>query len=271
MTERPVIAEPGVYDIDADVYHSHASLSSSGARAILPPSTPAAFRYGVRTQKTAWDMGHAAHLRVLGEGPELVEVKARDWRTKAAQTARDEAYARGAVPLLTEQIRTVDAMADAVRRHPLASRLLTPGDGVAERSLFWRDEETGVMLRCRPDWLTSRWCVDYKSTTCAENTAFAKSAYSYGYYIQAPFYLAGLAALGTPREAFMFIAQEKTPPYLVNVVQLDDEAMAAGAAQMRRAINLYAQCMADGDWPGYPLDVPTLALPHWAMRELEDA
>lgn len=279
MTEPIEITKPGVYpDLSGDDYHAQRDvLSSSGAKALLPPSAPALFRHGVREPKAAWDMGHAAHLRVLGEGPELVEVEADDWRTKAAQQKRDEARTRGAIPLLTKDIRTVDAMADAIRRHPLASVVLAPGTGVAEESLFWEDEQTGVMLRCRPDWRAPRWVADYKSAVNASPVAFAKSIYNYGYYIQAPWYLAGLVALGLadPEMPFLFVAQEKTPPYLVSVHQLDDEAMAAGAAQMRRAIDTFAACLeaerrGDPDaWPGYTAEVVHASLPPWAARDLE--
>ncbi len=272
MTETLVITEPGVYEMSAEAYHRHDSLSSSGARKLLPPSCPAKFRYGKNEHSTAFDIGHAAHKLVLGEGPELVEVDAKDWRTKVAQQAQADAYAAGAVPLLTEQLEAVHEMAAAIRRHPLASILLESGTGVAEQSIFWRDPVTDVMLRCRPDWLTPRWVVDFKTTASAAPDAFAKSVYNFGYYIQAPWYLAGLAAVGLaePDAPFLFVAQEKTPPYLVAVHQLDDAAMAAGAAQMRQAIDLYATCLAADDWPGYPVEVVTTSLPRWAP-ELEPA
>lgn len=269
MTEPLVITEPGVYpDLPNDAYHSlRDALSSSGART-LANSTPAAFRHGVRENKPAWDMGHAAHLRVLGEGPELVEVEADDWRTKAAQQARKDAHARGAVPLLTRDIAVVDAMAAALRRHPLAAPLLEmPGD--TEVSLFARDRVTEVMLRARPDRLTAHWCIDYKSTVDASPEAWKRSAFKWGYDQQAAFYLAVLALLDMPREAFLFVAQEKAPPFLVAVHQFDDDAMIRAEALNRRAISTFAECLATDTWPGYEPEVHTTSLPSYLARDLE--
>src|SRR5512135_3837265 len=103
------ITEPGIYDLPADVYHADpvptGSLSSSGARLLLPPSTPAHFRWArehPRPSTPAMDFGRAAHRIVLGVGEDLVEVQADSWRTKAAQQAADEARAAGKTPLLTE-------------------------------------------------------------------------------------------------------------------------------------------------------------------------
>lgn len=272
MTESLAVTEPGVYEMPAEVYHQHDSLSSSGARRLLPPSCPALFRYGKREHSTAFDIGHAAHKLVLGEGPELVEVKAKDWRTKKAQEAQADAHAAGAVPLLTEQLDQVHAMAAALQRHDLARTLLAPGSGVAEQSLFWTDPETGVTLRCRPDWLSPQWAVDYKSTISAEPAAIARSVHKFGYFQQAPFYRDGIAALGLGDDLpFLFIFQEKTEPYLITVVQLDDRAMNAGTALNRRAIDLYARCLADDHWPAYATDVVLTELPTYALRDLEYA
>lgn len=269
MTETLTIAEPGIYgDIPAEDYHRHDSLSSSGARRILPPSCPAAFRYGVREHKAAWDIGHAAHLRVLGEGPELVEVKEKDWRTKAAQQQRDEAYARDAVPLLTKDLAMVDAMAVAICEHDLASRLLEPESGIAEQSIFWEDPITEVMLRCRPDWRSPFEAIDYKTTISAEPGAISRTVHKFGYHQQAAFYGDGLRAHGLDLP-FLFIFQEKTAPYLVTVTQLDDAALALGAELNRRAIDLYAACLAAGEWPGYSVDVVETSLPPYAYRDLE--
>jgi hypothetical protein len=275
VSEPLAVIEPGVYsDITAEDYHRHASLSSSGARRILPPSCPAKFRHGKTEHSTAFDIGHAAHKLVLGEGPELVEVKAKDWRTKAAQQAQADAYDAGHVPLLTHQLKAVHDMAGALLSHELASTLLAPGSGVAEQSLFWRDPITDVMLRCRPDWLSPQWAVDYKTTESAEPQAIRRSVHKFGYYQQAPFYRDGITALGLGDDLpFLFIFQEKTAPYLITVVQLDDVSMDIGARLNRQAIDLYADCLAANRWPSYDGadDVVSVALPPYALRDLEYA
>src|SRR5690606_37972883 len=108
--------------------------------------------------------GHAAHTRVLGEGPEIVVIDAPDWRTAAARKARDEALAAGKIPLLPDEDEMTRAMGAAVQNHPQAAALLA--EGKAEHSLYWADPETWTRLRTRPDWITEQHgrpvFVDYK-------------------------------------------------------------------------------------------------------------
>lgn len=281
------ITEPGVYEIPADEYHfdpvEGGSLSSSGARRLLPPSCPARFRWEVdnpRPSTRAMELGTAAHARVLSIGPEIVVVDAGDWRTKAAQQERDGARARGAVPLLAHENEQIEAMARALREHPLASALLDPDTGTAEPSLFWVDQPTGVWCRARLDWLPTptvgdrRLIVpDYKTTRSADPEKFAKSAFDYGYFQQAAWYVDGALALGLAEDvAFVFIAQDKDPPYLVTVAEADGLALRHGRDRNREALELYAECRRTDTWPGYTDDVADLSLPVWLenqyLREL---
>lgn len=273
-----LVDQPGVYDLTDAAYHADpvpaGSLSSSGARKLLPPNCPAKFAYeraNPPTPTAAFDIGHAAHRHVLGVGAPLVVVDAVGWRTKAAQQARIEAHAGGAVPLLTEQYRRVQAMAAAIEQHPLASALLRRGEGQAEQSLFWLDGETGVWRRARIDWL-GRYVVDYKSCDSAEKSHVRRAAYNYGYHQQAPWYLDGVAALDLLEDpAFLFVFQEKAPPYLVNIIELDAEALEAGRALNRRAIEIYRDCTATDTWPGYADEVELVSLPPWATKTEEYA
>jgi hypothetical protein len=254
-------------------YHAHEALSSSGARLLLPPSCPARYRWErdhPPEPKREYDLGHGAHKLVLGTGPELVTVEADDWRTKAAKEAAAEARSRGAVPLLTAQMQQITAMAEALRRDPLASALIDLDRGVAEQSLFWRDERFGIQRRARPDWdgtLRSGRpaLVDYKSTACAERWAFAKSAYNFGYFEQSDWYLA--APMVDPEAAFLFVAQETRPPYLVAVYQSTAAALRYGRARTDQACETFAECQATDTWPGHSADVELISLPPWAERD----
>jgi hypothetical protein len=265
-----------------EAYHAErGSLSSSGARRLLPPSCPARFRYEQdhpQPYKRVFDLGTAAHRLVLGDGPELVAVEADDWRTKAAREEREQVRAASGVALLAAEFDQVQDMADAIRRHPVASALFAPGAGRPERSLFWRDGPTGVMRRARFDWLpdprNGRMVIpDYKTCRSAEPSALARAVEEYGYHQQADWYRAGARALGLADEsaAFVFVCQEKTPPYLVTVVELSAAALRIGAAKNRRAIETYARCTKSGHWPGYCDEIAYLALPVWAeIRDTEE-
>ncbi len=278
-TDHPAITEPGVYQLTAEQYHADpvagGSLTSTGARRLLPPSCPAMYRYEAdhgQEHKQVWDIGHAAHLLVLGSGPEFVVIDADSYRTKDAKQARDDAYSDGKVPLLAYEYEQVGAMAAAIRQHPIASTLFDPDHGNAEQTLVWRDPATGLMCRARLDWLRvpapgRRLIIpDYKTCASADPEALSRSVATFGYHQQAAWYLAGAQALGLagPDAAFLFVAQEKRPPHLVSVIELDHVALRIGADRNRRALDVYAHCRDTGEWPPYVDGVGLISLPRWA-------
>lgn len=271
--------EPGIYDMPEAEYHARPALSASGAKLLLPPNCPARYRYEQdhKQHKRVFEFGTAAHRMVLGLGAEWVLLDYPDYRTKAAQQARDEARANGAAPVLPHELDQIKAMAAKLREHHLASHLLCRDDVQAEKSFFWRDEDWGIWRRARLDayrmpgpgnMLGCPVVADYKSTTCADPDTFARNAPGYGYHIQAAQYSDAIAALTGEDPEFFFVAQEKEPPYLVSVIQLDADAIAAGRRRLARAMEIYRDCQAVDIWPGYNADdIATVSLPAWATRE----
>ena len=277
------VREPGVYgDMPEQIYHAdpvpEGSLSSSGARKLLPPSCPAKFRYEqLHPSKptAAMNLGTAAHKMVLGAGAPIVVVDAPDWRTNDAKQQRKNAEARGFVALLPPQYTQVQEMAKAVQAHPLARVLLDRGrGGLAEQSLFWVDAEFGVWCRSRLDWLppstTSRYIiVDFKTCENASPDAIRKHVENYGYHIQAACYVEAVEALGIAEDpGFLHVFQETVPPYLVTVAQLDEEAMWEGQRGWREALHRYRDCKDSNIWPGPPYanEIQLISLPPWARK-----
>lgn len=278
---------PGVYDIPADVYHADpvegGSLSSTGARKLL--RCPARFRYDQdhpEPYRKTFDVGSAAHRLALGEGADFEVVDGERWDTKVAKATVADVRAAGKVPLKAAEADRVHAMADALRKHPVAARLLDPSaGGQPEQTIIWRDEETGVWRRAMLDWLPATYAgrrlvvPDYKTTVSADPTGLDRTVANFGYHQQAAWYLDAVKAVGLAPEpefepAFVFIAQEKEPPYLVTVFQLDETALAVGAERNRRALERYRDCAASGFWPGYTTDIPTISLPRWAERQYQE-
>lgn len=272
------IPAPEVIDDLPDIaYHSdRTSLSSSGARLLLPPSTPEKFRYAMdhpRPPKREYDFGHVAHRLILGAGSEIAIVDADSWRTNAAKAQADEARAANKVPVLAHVYTEAEAMAARVTEHPVAGSLLA--EGRAEASVYATDPMTGTRLRARPDWMTNLRSgrlalVDYKTTTNAAPTVFAKSVGSYGYDMQADWYrrVCALASLGDD-SAWLFIAQEKTAPYAVSVNELTGDDIRNAGLLNRRAIDTFARCTDTNHWPGWD-SINLIDLPKWAVYERED-
>ncbi len=253
------------------------SLSSTGARKLLPPSCPAKYRWDADHPviKAEFDFGTAAHKYVLGAGPKIKHVDAKDWRTNAAKKEAEEARAAGHVPLLAADVAKVHAMAAAIRRHPVAGAVFDPDrGGHAEQSLFWEDGATGIWCRARLDWMPAlgprRLIVaDYKTTTDASPPAIRKAVANYGYYQQAAWYIDGVRALGLDEDpAFLFVFQEKTAPYLITIAELDYQAIQVGRERNAQACEIWRDCTEAGVWPGYTDEIELISLPAW-MRATE--
>lgn len=271
MTTVAEITGPGVFELDNETYHAHPALSSSGARKLLPPSCPAIYRYErdhLPAPKKEYELGHAAHTLALGAGPELVLVDRERWDTKEVKAEVAAIRAAGNVPLKRAEYEQVHAMAEALQEHPRFGELFGDG-GVAEPSLFWTDAASGVQCRARPDWLTPQRIVDYKTTSDASLHHVTSSVASYGYYIQAPWYLAGAVELDlvAPDAEFVFVFQSKTPPYLVSLVDIDEPGMRVGEARMRWALEIFRDCSEADSWPGYSQDIETISLPRWLQSQ----
>lgn len=286
------VTEPGVVDgMPEDVYHGDPvpgwSLSASGTKLLLPPSVPAKWLHhrrhaGGRTSR-ALDVGRAAHAKVLGVGgavfvptdPVTGEPYAR-WDTNASKAQIAQARARGDVVLKPDDAAVVDAMAEALLDNPRARDLLESSAGRTEQSAFVPDPVTGVWMRARFDWLPEPvddvlLLADYKTAADASPEAAARAMGDHGYHRSAAWYrrIARLLGLAS-RVGFLLVVQEKSAPYLVNVVTPDADAMAVAEGLNARALVEFARCRESGEWPGYGDDVTPLALPAYQLnRELE--
>lgn len=256
------------------IYHNHHALSSTQARQIL--ESPARYKWALtqpaRTSD-AFDIGHAVHAKVLGVGATIVAFEFNDWRTKAAQEARDDARAAGSTPLLAKDARTVDAMAEAVLAHPEA-RALFEQPGHAEASVFAHCNETDIDLRARFDYLPDfdlpePIAVDLKTTgTKATAREFGKSIANYGYHVQQGHYLDALAlAIGTRDIAMRFVVVEKNAPHFVAVHQLDDLYSHIGIDAARDARRTLRECLNTDTWPTRLEDIQYIDAPTWLIED----
>jgi hypothetical protein len=173
----------------------------------------------------------------------------------------------------------VQAMAEAIRQHPIAGPLFTPGQGLAEQSIYWTDPATGVRCRVRPDWLKKlpglTLAVDLKTTKDANPEAVSRAIRDYSYHQQDAFYTDGIyAATGAEDVRFIFVFVSKTAPYLITVRELADQDRDIGRARNERALRIYADCESTGvwpDWTGPVTEIPQIGMPTWdTIRQAEE-
>ena len=249
-------------------YHARPEISKSQLDRVAR-----AFCFLGRTQETtpAMAIGTAVHTATFE--PEtfndlyaVMQPFNRRTNVGKAQYAQFCAQNIGKTVLTMEENELISGASRAIRRHPIASKMLD--DGEPELSFLWSDEETGVECRCRPDWWRGKdnLIVDLKTTRDASYHAFQKSVVNFRYHVQAAFYMDGLRANGLTVDTWCIIAVENTEPFALAVYNLDEIAIERGRELYRKDLaTIKRHRDTPGAWQGYPLKIEEMSLPKWAL------
>ena len=233
-------------------------------------------------QTPAMAFGSACHKFILEneEFPDEYAVAPNvDKRTKAGKETWEAfmAVIGDRTPISMEDNQIMIDMHLAIQRTPLAKKLIF-GKGETEQAFFWTDPETKEKCKIKVDRLVKynrRWyVVDYKTCQCAETFRFNSEMWKLGYYMQAGMYCEGVRIAKKMKKrmpGFLFVAQEKKPPYSVNVIEVSEEVMNAGDAKFHQLLEKYHNCKVLDQWPGFVGDVPNDAfVPNWMQAAMED-
>lgn len=279
-------------DVPESVYHAdpapEPSLSSSVARIMLGrsamharmahPRLNPAYREAERKRDRALEIGTVAHKMMLGAGRSVDVIDADDYKTKAAQAARAEAYDVGNSPILRPDFDEAMALVEAGRVQLADTELAGIfDDGAPELTMIWRDGP--AWCRSRVDFLPDAVrdgghiiVPDYKTTAgSAHPDDFARTIFEQGYDVQAAFYERGLRALipAIRTVEFVFVVQEQEPPYALSIVGLDGMALELAGKKADLAIRMWSTCLATGKWPGYTPEISRVELPNWRAERTE--
>lgn len=296
------VAEPiGIVENqDIDAYHQGPGISKTGLDLIerspahyhaeyLDPARPPR----ENDETTARLVGHLAHCAILepaefdrryavlppdaprkptsaqwnAKNPSADSMMAMAWWREWLAANEDR------VVITHDQRETALRQAESVRRLPDIRDALDRGR--PEVSAYWRDPVTGVLCRCRPDWVHDAGdrraiLVDVKTYSNAAPAEFARQIARMRYHVQDAFYSDGYAlAAEVDVLGFIFLAVETEYPYAASAVMLDDNAREQGRAEFRRNLDAYAACLKSGQWPGYPTGIQPVSLPAWALTDIE--
>jgi len=171
----------------------------------------------------------------------------------------------GKMILKQEELDTIDGILRAISAHKQAARLMS--EGHAEESLFWKDPESGIELKTRPDFVREgHIVVDVKSCLDASYYAFQKEIVSRGIHIQAAMQLDGCSAVhGGHFDTHITIAVEKEEPFALQCFQMDEHAIQEGRQLYYAALKTLAQCEKSKVFPAYP-ELTPVSLPSWAIK-----
>ena len=181
------------------------------------------------------------------------------------------------ITLITkEQYDTICGMRDSIMSNPYARKLI---NGNIEQSMYFTDDLTKVECKCRPDvWrkVADRVVItDLKSAKSVMPNDFMRDCVKYHYDLQTAMYRDGASkVLGVPKDNidFVFIAVEKKPPYLLNIMQADTYVIQKGEADFREYIGTYKECLETQNWYGYNGKdniINNLSLPSYLLKDKE--
>ncbi len=256
------------------------SVSSSMLRALNPDIGSPAHFYAKWTgnpeyqpddeEKRHFVVGRALHHLVLGEkffakvfvaqpdeyesiDKKTGEATLKKWTYGAdvCKEWREKMRKAGRSPLAPKEIVAIKQMAFSLGNHPLVRQGIL--NGLIERSLFWRDKETGIWLKWRPDAipLDSADFGELKMTRDIRWPALVGTIRKLGYYQQAALGMqACKEVLGLEMGEFRFIFVENIPPWCNADLRIEDEDIHRGMRMNRACLRTFAKCFKEGVWPG---------------------
>lgn len=226
------------------------------------PAHAKAFEDGLFEGTAAQSAGTLKHLVTLE--PQKVETQVAVFKGRRAGKQWESFEAENASKLIVTETEMAEARgaAAAVRRHPLASKLLAQGE--AEVSLLW--EVAGLPAKSRIDFLAPNAIVDLKFTKDSSISGYPREAHRYGLPLQAAFYTDAVRHKRSPVDLpFFVIACEPGPVFAVTVFRVPLEVIELGRAQYLKALRQYEWCRESGEWPAYSEQEQILQLPEWAF------
>jgi hypothetical protein len=234
-----------------------------------PPSSP------------ALSLGTLAHLAILeparfesevvvwGErtdGGKLRPKRGKDWEKFSEMHASST--------ICTEDVyMRVCAMRDAVKSDPNAGQYFAHGE--PEVAMTWEDEETGMAMRGRVDWLSNETydsdvdplpaiIVGLKTTRDIRPALFGTQAARLGWHMQWACYHDGYERITGLTPSMVEIAVESAPPHDVAVYTVPEDVLELGRADYRELLHKLKECQRTGQWPGACPNEQPCVLPTWA-------
>jgi len=263
----------GAYlDIPNADYHAAPAISKSGLDLIH--RSPAHFKYAPsREPSRAMEMGTAIHTAILE--PERFKTEymllenVKDRRQSEYKDAVKQ-YGSERVLVSGEAVK-VSAMQESIYANKQAADLLNKS-GFSELSFFAKSPVTGVLCKCRFDYLTADGiAIDIKKTQDAQADSFSKSIANYRYYVQQAFYSdVFLWATGQALNDFLFLAVEEEAPNCTKLWRLTQESETLGRLEYEADLDNYSECVKSDYWPIPFPGIEEINLPSWKIAQFEN-
>ncbi len=222
----------------------------------------------------AMDFGTACHTAILADRPlseVVLEIPASVLSKSGSRAggawldfAQDNA---GKVLLKAGEYNACLKVRDCVLAHPLA-RLYLEAPGKCEHAITWRDSESDLACRARPDKVLDKLPIVIDLKTSAESGVrwFTNRVIDGGLDLQCAHYCDGAQQVRGEPHAWAWIVAPTSPPYMpVRVFGIDDKRFDWACQRRHKALAEIVERTASGDWsdPGEQ-ELLSLNFPQWS-------
>jgi hypothetical protein len=207
------------------------------------------------------NIGTALHTAILE--PHLLDDSIVRWEggtRKGKEWDRFDAANPGKIIFKPAEYASVIGMRDAILNYELPNHpgmtlgeMISKGD--AEKTIYWRDDETGIMCKIRVDLMLAPLVTfDLKTVGDSRPDAFLKTqALKLDYDMQAAMYFTGVKAFTGLDLPFCFISVETDFPHGVWLHETAPgmQFFENGMRKFRYALRTLKKCRETGIWPIY--------------------
>lgn len=191
-----------IIDIDDPGYFRLKSIDQSQLKQFLKnPADWAYHRLNDDHKPTdAMKFGTAFHAYLLGTSDVVSLPEGESFRSKDNQKWRADQLEAGNIIVSYNGMQLLKRMKEGIEQTSLMPEypdyMEIIEQGTKEQCIEWKDRQTGLMLKAKPDLIPAGtdYLVDLKTAQKADAESFAKEVINYGYHIQTVFYRAAVAA-----------------------------------------------------------------------------
>lgn len=255
-------------------YRKEAGVNQSSLKKIL--DSPAHYQAALKFKMIptpAMEMGTAAHCLVL-DGEEAFNgayIKKPDGLSLATKQGKEWKASVGRKKVLNsggkdDPWNSVQGMAESLRRLQWYSGTDSEYIKRNEVSIYW--DWMGVRCKARLDsvLIEEGIVLDLKTTDSVDPELFAKKVVGLGYDFQAAYYAKAAEVAFGKEFKFIFAAIERKAPYTVDLFDVTPDMLAEGMYKCEKALKIYAECEASGEWPNREPRIHSLDYPGWYNR-----
>lgn len=263
---QPMGLPAGIYfHLSNEAYHGDPALSHSGMTQILVSWQDYWVRSCHNPDRAEYKPTDAMKF---GDRSGHLLLDPEDFHEKYSTYGR-AGNKHGGIYLSSVEYKKLTDSIDCVLDVPIGKEHFS--NGYPEVSIFWPDPATGIMLRCKIDFLRTFGAIDFKRIASVDNYGIGRAVKSQGLDIQNFLYIEGIKAarrmlLAMPAKefngfadqervdvawliAFMndedllfrFLFQRSAPPWIWEFRELEDEVLREGANAVNHALKRFKQ------------------------------